>query len=45
MGEKYSSLEDLVQELEDEGHDLRRVIVDKRRVLVPRDETEDEEEE
>ena len=38
MTDKYEPLEDLIQELEDEGHDLKRVIVDKRRVLVPREE-------
>ena len=42
MGEKYAPLDDLVRELEDEGHDLKRVIVDKRRVLVPREQDEEE---
>lgn len=43
MADKYEPLEDLIRELEDEGHDLKRVIVDKRRVLIPREEPDDEE--
>ena len=42
MPEKFGSLEDLIRELEDEGHDLRRVIVDKSRVLIPREDDEEE---
>ena len=45
MAENFKTLEELVQELEDEGRDLGRVLVSEKHVLVPREasETDDEE--
>jgi len=42
VGERYSSIDDLVREVEDSGYDTSKVVVDKSAILYPREETEEE---
>jgi hypothetical protein len=43
MAGKFAALEDLIEQLEEKGHDLKNVIVDLSHILIPWS-AEDEEE-